>query len=84
LKFTSVGCKRLFFPIKAFEEEAYVKKSKFFEVYQKETHVCRYKNTLYGFKQLDAEYLIYSRSVVKYFYDRDIRIVTQKSGMMDC
>jgi hypothetical protein len=24
---------------------------------------------LYGFKQLDAEYLIYNRSVVKTFYD---------------
>jgi hypothetical protein len=58
-------------PNRAFEEEAYVKKSQVFEVYQKETHVCRYKKTLYGFKQLDAEYLIYNRSVVKTFYDRD-------------
>ena len=30
-----------------------------------------YKKTLYGFKQLDAEYLIYSRSVVKTFHNRD-------------
>jgi hypothetical protein len=58
-------------PNRAFEEEAYVKQSQVFEVYQKETHVCRYKKTLYGFKQLDAEYLIYNRSVVKTFYDRD-------------
>jgi hypothetical protein len=58
-------------PNRAFEEEAYVKQSQVFEVYQKETHVCRYKKTLYEFKQLDAEYLIYNRSVVKTFYDRD-------------
>jgi hypothetical protein len=58
-------------PNRAFEEEAYVKQSQGLEVYQKETHVCRYKKTLYGFKQLDAEYLIYSRSMVKTFYDKD-------------
>jgi hypothetical protein len=58
-------------PNRAFEEKAYVKQSQVFEVYQKETHVCRYKKTLYEFKQLDAEYLIYRRSVVKTFYDRD-------------
>jgi hypothetical protein len=58
-------------PNRAFEKEAYVKQSQVFEVYQKETHVCRYIKTLYGFKQLDAEYLIYNRSVVKTFYDRD-------------
>jgi hypothetical protein len=56
-------------PNRAFEEEAYVKKSQGFEVYQKETHVCRYKKTLYGFKQIDAEYLIYNKSVVKTLYD---------------
>jgi hypothetical protein len=58
-------------PNRASEEEAYVKKYQGLEVYQKETHVCRYKKTLYGFKQLDAEYLIYNRSVVKKIYDRD-------------
>jgi hypothetical protein len=50
---------------------AYVEKSQGFEVYQKETHVCKWKKTLYGFKQLDAEYLIYSRSVAKTSYDRE-------------
>jgi hypothetical protein len=58
-------------PNREFEEEAYVKQSQVFEVYQKETHVCRYKKTLYGFKQFDAKYLIYRRSVVKNFYDKD-------------
>jgi hypothetical protein len=52
------------------EEEAYVEKLQCFEVYQKETHVCRWKKTLYGFKQLGAEPLMYSRSVVKTYYDR--------------
>jgi hypothetical protein len=33
------------------EEEVYAKKPQGFEVYQKETLVCRWKNTLYGFKQ---------------------------------
>jgi hypothetical protein len=33
------------------EEEAYAEKPQGFEVYQKETLVCRWKNTLYGFKQ---------------------------------
>jgi hypothetical protein len=33
------------------EEEAYVKKPQGFEVYQKETLVCRWKKTLYGFKK---------------------------------
>jgi hypothetical protein len=32
-------------------------------LYQKETHVCRYKKTLYEFKQLNAEYLIYTAEV---------------------
>jgi hypothetical protein len=32
------------------EQEAYVEKSQGFEVYQKETLVCRWKKTLYGFK----------------------------------
>jgi hypothetical protein len=48
--------------IKQLEKEAYTRK---------ENHVCKYKKTLYGFKQLDANYLIYSRSVVKTFYDRN-------------
>jgi hypothetical protein len=60
---------KYFSPNREFEEEAYVKQSQVFEVYQKETHVCRYKKTLYGFKQLDAEYIIYNRSVVNNFYD---------------
>jgi hypothetical protein len=34
------------------KEEAYVEKTQGFEVYHKETHVCRWKKTLYGFKQL--------------------------------
>ena len=33
------------------EEEAYEEQPQSFEVYQKETLVCRWKNTLYGFKQ---------------------------------
>jgi hypothetical protein len=32
------------------EEEMYVEKPQGFEVYHKETLVCRWKNTLYGFK----------------------------------
>jgi hypothetical protein len=53
------------------EEETYVEQPQGFEVYQKETLVCRWKKTLYGFKQLGAEPLMHSRSVVKTFYDRD-------------
>jgi hypothetical protein len=39
----------------------------------KGAHYLLYSNkkTLYGFKQLDAEYLIYRRSVVKTSYDRE-------------
>jgi hypothetical protein len=37
------------------EEETYVEQPQGFEVYQKETLVCRWKTTLYGFKQLGAE-----------------------------
>ena len=33
------------------EEEAYVEQPQGFEVYQKETHVCRWKKTLYGFNK---------------------------------
>jgi hypothetical protein len=52
------------------EEESYVEKPQGFEVYQKETLICRWKNTLYGFKQLSAEPLMYIISVVKASYDR--------------
>jgi hypothetical protein len=52
------------------EEEAHVEQPQDFEVYQKETHVYRWKKTLYGFKQLGAKPLMYSRSVVKTSYDR--------------
>jgi hypothetical protein len=58
-------------PNRAFEEEAYVKQSQDLEVYQKETHACRYKKTLYGFKQLGVQPVMHNRSVVKTFYDRD-------------
>jgi hypothetical protein len=53
------------------EEEAYVEKPQGFEVYQKETHVCRWKKTLYGFKQFGAQPLMYNISVVKASYDRE-------------
>jgi hypothetical protein len=33
------------------EEEVYVEQPQGFEVYQKETLVCKWKKTLYGFKQ---------------------------------
>jgi hypothetical protein len=55
---------------KVIEEEAYIEKPQSFEVHQKETHVCRWKKTLYGFKQLGAEPLMYSKSMVKNYYDR--------------
>jgi hypothetical protein len=54
------------------EQEAYVEQPQGFEVYQKETLVCRWKKILYEFKQLGAEPLIHSRSVGKTFYNRDI------------
>jgi hypothetical protein len=53
-----------------FEEQEYVEQPQGFEVYQKETHECRWKKTLYGFKQLGADPLMYNISVVKTFYDR--------------
>jgi hypothetical protein len=40
------------------EEETYVEKPKGFEVYWKETLVCRQKKTLYGFKQLGEDPLM--------------------------
>ena len=52
------------------EEEAYVEQPKDFEVYQKETHECKWKKTLYGFKQFDAEPLLYNKSMVKNSYDK--------------
>ena len=52
------------------EEEAYVEQPQGFEVYQKETHVCRWKKPLYGFKQLGAEPLMHNKSVVKNSYDK--------------
>jgi hypothetical protein len=52
------------------EEEAYIEKSQGFEVYQKETHVCMWKKTLYGFKQLGVEPLMYNKSVVKTSYNK--------------
>jgi hypothetical protein len=36
------------------DKEAYVEKTQGFEVYQKETLVCRWKKILYGFKQIGA------------------------------
>jgi hypothetical protein len=33
------------------EEEAYAKQPRGIEVYQKETLVCKWKKTVYGFKQ---------------------------------
>jgi hypothetical protein len=53
------------------KQEAYVEKPQGFEVYQKETLVCRWKKILYGFKQLGAEPLMHNISVVKTFYNRD-------------
>jgi hypothetical protein len=52
------------------EQEAYVEQPQGFEVYQKETLVCRWKKILYGFKQLGAKPLMHSRSMLKTFYDR--------------
>jgi hypothetical protein len=53
------------------EQEAYVEKPQGFEVYHKETLVCRWKKILYGYKQLGAEPLMDNKSVVKTFYDKD-------------
>jgi hypothetical protein len=53
-------------------KEVYVEQPQGFEVYQKETLVCRWKKILYGFKQLGAEPLMHNRSMVKTFYNRDI------------
>jgi hypothetical protein len=53
-------------------KEAYEKQPEGFEVYQKETLVCRWKKILYGFKQLGTEPPMHRRSVVKTLYNRDI------------
>jgi hypothetical protein len=53
------------------EEKVYVEQPQGFDVCQKETLVCRWKKTLYGFKQPGAKPLIHSRNVVKTFYDKD-------------
>jgi hypothetical protein len=64
---------RLFLLNRVIEEEAYVEQPQGFEVYQKKTHVCRWKKTLYGFKQLGADPLMYNnRSVVKTSCDREV------------
>jgi hypothetical protein len=53
------------------EEKTYVEQPQGFELYHKETLVCRWKKALYGFKQLGAEPLMHNKSMVKNFYDRD-------------
>jgi hypothetical protein len=53
-------------------KEAYVEKPQGFEVYQKETLVCRWKKILYEFKQLGAEPPMHNKSVAKNFYNKDI------------
>jgi hypothetical protein len=54
------------------EQRAYVEQPQGFEVYQKETLICKWRKVLYGFKQFGAEPPMHSRSVVKTFYNRDI------------
>ena len=41
------------------------------EAYTRKRPMYANIRTLYGFKQLDAKYLIYNRSVVKTFYDKN-------------
>ena len=53
------------------EQEVYVEKPQGFEVYQKETLVCRNK-TLHGFKQLGAEPLMHNKSVVKLSMTKEV------------
>jgi hypothetical protein len=68
------------------EQRAYVEQPQGFEVYQKETLVCRWKKILYGFKQLGAEPPMHNRSVVKNFYNKDIvsewLLRTQDDGLL--
>jgi hypothetical protein len=54
---------------KIIEQRLYVEKPQGFEIYHKETFLCRPKNILYRFKQLGAKALIHSRSMVKTFSD---------------
>jgi hypothetical protein len=54
------------------EQEAYVHQTQGFEVYQKETLVCRWKKILYGFKQLGVGPPMHNRIMVKTLYNRDI------------
>jgi hypothetical protein len=58
---------RTVFLNRVIEQEAYVEQLQGFEVYQKETLVCRWKKILYEFKQLGAEPLMHNKSVVKKF-----------------
>jgi hypothetical protein len=58
---------RTVFLNRVIEQEAYVEQPQGFEVYQKETLVCRWKKILYEFKQLGAEPLMHNKSVVKNF-----------------
>jgi hypothetical protein len=53
------------------EKRAYVEQTQGFEVYQKETLVCRWKKILYGFKQLGANPLMHNKRVGKTFYDKN-------------
>ena len=52
------------------EQREYEEKPQGFEVYQKETLVCRWKKILYGLKQLGAKLLMHNKSVVKILYDK--------------
>jgi hypothetical protein len=58
---------RTVFLNRVIEQEAYVEQPQGFEVYQKETFVCRWKKILYEFKQLGVEPLMHNKSVVKNF-----------------
>jgi hypothetical protein len=52
------------------QTRAYVEQPQGFEVYQKETIVCRWKRILFGFKQLGEKPLMHNKSMVKIFYDK--------------
>jgi hypothetical protein len=58
--------------LRVIEQEVYLEQPQGFEVYQKETLLCRWKKILYGFKQLGTEAPMHNRSVVKTFYNKDI------------
>jgi hypothetical protein len=53
------------------EQEEYVEQPQGFEVYQKETLACRWKNILYESKQLGAKPLMHNKMMVKPFYGKD-------------